>query len=114
MFFPEPSELRMLCDKIARSVAEDRARNRDYQKSFDDGRENPELSPEAKARMSALWAKTKNENELADPEQNYNTPEAAKDRLEALAAENGKTVDWDRMKDVKTVDGFSRPSSVFK
>lgn len=110
MFFPEPSELRMLCDKIARSVAEDRARNRDYQKSFDDGRVNPELSPETKARMSALWSKTKNENAATDPEQAHNTPEAAKDRLEALAAENGKTVDWDRMKPVKTVDRFRKPS----
>lgn len=113
-WFPSPAAIMVQCKRVVSKLAEDRARSREYRSSVGDGRINPELSPEAKARMSALWAETKSENTAADPEKNYNTPEAAKDRLEALAAENGKTVDWDRMKPVKTVDGFSRPSSGFK
>lgn len=109
-WFPSPAAIMVQCKRVVAKLAEDRARQREYQNSFDDGRVNPELSPETKARMSKMWAKTKAENAANDPDKAHNTPEAARERLEALAAENGKEVDWDRMKPVKTVDGSRRPS----
>lgn len=113
-WFPSPAAIMVQCKRVVANLAADRARDRDRRQSFDDGRSNPELSPDAKERMSALWAKTKAENAQADPDRAYDTPEAAKQRLEALAAANGKQVDWDKMKGVPTVDQFKRLGKPFK
>ena len=113
-FFPSPAEIMFRCKKFIQRMADDRARDRLRTQSLRDGLSNPPLSPDAKERMSALWASTKAKNAAADPEKTYDTPEAAKDRLEALAAANGKEVDWDKMKDVPTVDGFKRLGRPFK
>lgn len=112
-WFPSPAAIMVQCKRVVSKLAEDRARNREFEKSFDDGRQNPELTPEAKARMSEMWSKTKQENAAADPEKAQNTPEAARDRLEAQAtlAEGTTFEDWlGAAPNEKLVDRWRRPS----
>lgn len=112
-WFPSPAAIMVQCKRVVSKLAEDRARRREYQTSFDDGRINPELSPEAKARMSAMWSKTKNENAAADPEKAHNTPEAARERLEAQAtlAADATFEGWLKAApNEKLVDRWQRPS----
>lgn len=107
-FFPSPSEMRMVCDEVSRSVAEDAYRDKVARQSINDVRTTPKITPEAKERMAALWEKTKADNAAADPDKKDNTPEAAKDRLEAWAAAQGNSVDWSKIKDQNEPTGWKR------
>lgn len=106
-FFPSPAEIRMVCNEVQASISNDLYRERITNETLAGTSHRQTLSPDAKARMSALWEKTKAENEKTDPEKKDNTPEAAMERLEALAAAQGNTVDWSKMMDQKPVDKFS-------
>lgn len=111
-FFPSPAEIRMVCDEVSRSVAEDAYRDKVTRQSISEARPVNRPTPEVKARMAALWKKTKADNAAADPDKKDNTPETAKDRLEALAAEKGSSVDWDKIPDKKEVESnWQRPKA---
>lgn len=63
---------------------------------------------EKKRNLNAIWEQAKADMR-GDKEQAANeTPKAAADRLEALAAENGKQIDWSKMKDQPQPAGWSK------
>lgn len=112
-WFPSPAAIMVQCKRVVSKLAEDRARDREKQKSFDDINRAPKMSPDAKERASRLWSDTKQQNEIADPEKAYNTPEAARDRLEEQAqlADGTNFEDWlQSAPNEKLVDRFKRPS----
>lgn len=110
-WFPSPAAIMVQCKRVVSRMAEDRARERLHQKSIDEGSVNPALTPEAKQRMNSLWQKTKEEIAQNDPQKSYDTPEAARERLEAQAtlADGAIFEDWlQSAPNEKLVDRFRK------
>lgn len=107
-WFPSPAAIMFQCKKVIQNLADDRARDRLKAQSIIGDVPTNRPTPEAKARMAALWEKTKAENAAADPDKKDNTPDAAMGRLEALAASQGNSVDWSKIKDQNDPTGWKR------
>lgn len=107
-WFPSPAAIAVQCRRVVHALSSDRARERERQEALNYDKSYKRPSPEARERMAALWAKTKADNAAADPDKKDDTPEAAKARLEAMAAAQGNTVDWDKIRDQNSESGFLR------